>query len=178
MYGRALMTRVILRAMPTAWARALRARGAAFGAAIALCGEGAQPSALGPQFPFAYASPDCAPWDGPAVQVVLTSHAVPASQTRVPPPPSLQLSLYASLPRVIGRSIRIDTGTVNDGRSGAAFWCTGSHACAAATRGSVRIDGLGADSVLRGRYDVTMPTRGRLRGGFDAEWREGPAMCG
>lgn len=76
-------------------------------------------------FPFATATPDCAPGDGPAVSVLLTT--VPQTAEPVPAP-FVRVSLYAALEGVAHRTVRWPTDT----ETGGASWCPAADDCVGA----------------------------------------------
>jgi len=124
-----------------------------------------------PEFPFATASPDCAPWDGPAVGILLTATAdtvLPAAA------PYLHVGLYDTRDRLLRRTIRWPAET----DVGGASWCVEGDDCMAADSGIVWLEALEGDSVLPGRLRLVFPGGAVLDGSFRATWRPRAAMCG
>lgn len=128
----------------------------------------AQPLA---DFPFASATPDCAPWDGPAVAILLT-----ATGDTLPPAtaPYLHVGLYDARDRLLRRTVRWPAETAVGGAS----WCVDGDDCMAADSGLVRLDALEGDSVLPGRLRLVFPGGAVLDGSFRATWRPRQALCG
>lgn len=123
------------------------------------------------EFPHAMARPDCAPWDGPAISILLTL----TTDTADPPAtPFVHVGLYESLDRLLGRTIRWPAET----EVGAASWCHAVSDCVRADSGVVLLDALAGDSVLAGRLRLGFPERGALDGAFRAVWRPTSALCG
>ena len=151
-------------------------RGLACLAALALIACGTEPSDTPsaqplPEFPFATASPDCAPWDGPAVAILLT-----ATGDTLPPAaaPYLHIGLYDTRDRLLRRTIRWPA----DAQVGGASWCVDGDDCMAADSGIVRLEAIESDSVLPGRLRLVFPGGAVLDGSFRAIWRPRLAMCG
>ena len=125
-----------------------------------------------PDFPFATARPDCAPWDGPAVGILLTTTAdtIPSDTT-----PYLYVGLYDTRDRLLRRTISWPAEPVTGGAS----WCVGAGGdCMAADSGQVRLDSIEGDSILAGRLRLVFPGGAVLDGSFRARWRSRAAMCG
>ena len=123
------------------------------------------------EFPFATARPDCAPWDGPAVGILLTTTA-----DTVPPAgaPYLYVGLYDTRDRLLRRTIRWPAEPVEGGAS----WCSDGDHCTPADSGIVRLDALEGDSALAGRLRLVFPGGAVLDGSFRGTWRPRAAMCG
>jgi hypothetical protein len=145
-------------------------------ATLALMACGTEPSETPsaqplPEFPFATASPDCAPWDGPAVAILLT-----ATADTVPPvaAPYLHVGLYDTRDRLLRRTTRWPAET----DVGGASWCVDGDDCMAADSGIVRLEALEGDTVLPGRLRLVFPGGAVLDGSFRATWRPRLAMCG
>ena len=122
-------------------------------------------------FPYAAASLDCAPWDGPAVGIVLTRTADTA---QVPAAPYVRVMLYNSPNRLAGQTI----GWPGDAEVGSATWCVVGDDCVVADSGLVQIETVIGDSVLPGRLRLAFPGGARLDGSFRATWRPRVALCG
>ncbi len=123
------------------------------------------------EFPHATATPDCAPWDGAAVTILLTRNA---DTTEPVAAPFVRVTLYESEDRLVGRTIRWPA----DRDVGGASWCDADDTCVGATAGVVSVDALDGDSVLPGRLRLTFPDRAPLDGAFRAIRRPRLAMCG
>jgi hypothetical protein len=124
-----------------------------------------------PEFPFALASPDCAPWDGPAVAILFTATADTVAPDSAP---YLHVGLYDTRDRLLRRTIRWPAET----DVGGASWCVDGDDCMAADSGVVQLDALEGDSVIPGRLRLVFPGGAVLDGSFRARWRPRAAMCG
>ena len=154
----------------------MRASGAVSASLAALatlaCREPATPPARPlKEFPFATASSDCAPWDGPAVSVLLTPTAQSGESVAAP---FLRVTLYDSRERVARRTIRWP----GDAEVGGASWCRADDDCVAADSGAVRLEVLEGDSVLPGRLRLVFAGHAPLEGSFRAAWRPRVTRCG
>jgi len=101
-----------------------------------------------------FAQPDCAPWDGAAVWIVLTRGTAGARSD------SLELWAYASVADVVGRRSIISPDPRSDGPSGAALYCAAGRPCAPVPAGSFVLDGLDAGGPLVGHFDLELAGAG------------------
>lgn len=148
-------------------------RAAALVLALLACDGGPAEVAPTESWPYAVARPDCAPWDGAATSVYLTT--APLDSDPVSPMPSLRLSVYRDLQGVRGARWTLgDSGP--DGA--AAVFCSGEDACLAATSGWIRFDAGPAAGPLTGAYEVVFPDGVRRAGRFRAPVQEIAALCG
>jgi hypothetical protein len=109
---------------------------------------------------------DCAPWDGPALTVVLTDSA--AATTAVDSA-HMRVSVWRGIAGLTGK--RIDLV-----KEGAASRCSAAGDCTPAMSGWVRFDDV--DTVhVTGRFVVAFADS-TLRGSFDALWQKRTALCG
>lgn len=141
---------------------------------LATC-RGSPPPALPAEplagFPAAQAGPDCAPWDGAAMTILLSAESPHADSIR---PPYLRVSLWKSLDSLAGRTWRWPV----EGSIGAASLCTGEDDCRAATTAIVWLEPVGPDSVIGGRLRLDFADRPTLAGSFRAPWRPRGGRCG
>ena len=129
-------------------------------AAAALAGCSSGPSTL---FANVTGQPACAPNDGPAIQLNVPQAGADGSTLRV--------TVYRSQQEADGKTWSV----APPHEFGIATLCRGGS-CENASSGEVR---FAAGSLgLRGTVDLRFPTRGRLRGVFDAAWLEIAAQCG
>jgi hypothetical protein len=122
-------------------------------------------------FDFAFATPDCAPWDGPAVSILMTgsrADSVDGSGRQ------LRVAVYARSDSVVGRRFRwpADPQVANGTR------CQRSDSCEAAESGEIAFRPTGSDTVLEGTLLLRFPSSDSVYGGFRAEWRSRRVMCG
>jgi hypothetical protein len=141
--------------------------------ALVSCGSG---SALAPGanppggFAYAYASPDCAPWDGRAVEILLTTK--PAAEPEKERP-QLRLAIYPREIEVAGRTYRwpAEPEMASGGR------CAGDS-CQPALAGEIRLQAPRSDSALEGTLMLQFGPNDVVTGRFRAVWRPRRILCG
>ena len=121
--------------------------------------------------PHAVATRTCAPNDGPAVAIYLTTTAV---QTLEPSAPYLRTAVWQPLDGLRGRSWSLASGSTE----GAAWFHSTAMTFEIAIRGNVTVTSVSADNRVEGTMDVTFPRSGRIRGGFKATWVAQTMLCG
>lgn len=129
------------------------------------------------EFPFARAHRECGPADGPAIRIQLSRVEMPPDVREPPAGPYLDLLINGSITEVSGRRFLLDPE--GRGRSGSshAYRCAAPGDCAPARSGTVRLDGLQADSLLTGRYELELDDADRITGSFRARWIQVPLVC-
>ena len=123
-------------------------------------------------FTHATAMGDCAPWDGAAVSILLTTG--PVDSNVQPSAPFLGLAIWKS---------RADLGSTafawpSAEQVGAASYCPTAGSCEAADSGRVQFRATGGDSALVGEFELSFKNRGHLEGGFRATWIQRQVLCG
>ena len=122
------------------------------------------------EFPFASATPECGPADGPAVAIWLTRDTMP----ELPPgSPRVRLYLWHSLSELAGASWAVGGAS----QDGAAEYWDGTGA-STPLHGTVRITAVRADSTVEGEVDLDSGDTFSVRGGFRARWIARVVMCG
>jgi hypothetical protein len=121
-------------------------------------------------FPHATVAQTCAPWDGPALAVVL-SNTAGCAPLKVP---YIQISLWRDLPPKAGQTFSFDIRNSN----GLASRCLKPNECEAATSGSVVFDIVDEGKEARGRYELHFKDGGIEGGSFEAEWCQNRSLCG
>lgn len=125
-------------------------------------------------YPYAYALVDCAPWDGPAVTILLMTRPAPADSLAVTWP-HVSVSVWRSRTTLAGQTF----AWPSDRQVGAATRCTSEAACEAASSGRVTFAPETADTLLRGSVELRFAGADSiLRGAFRASWRRTHVMCG
>lgn len=147
-------------------------------AALAACqGPGSSPSVPAPPegFSFATAAPDCAPWDGPAVTILLSNH--PGSDTAgitESARPLLRVVLYPRGSGVAGQKFHWPA----DPEMAIGQRCPAEGECEGATDGEVSLLPSPADSALEGSLRLHFSDGTTISGGFHATWHPRRMMCG
>ena len=122
-------------------------------------------------YPYAFATPDCAPWDGPAVTVYLLS----APGDSLPPPaPYFQVSLFAGLADVAPLTL----SWPDDARKGSLLHCTAAGSCTPMPSGRVRVAEVSGDSALWLEVRLHTGAGDTIQGGYRATWRPRRIGCG
>jgi hypothetical protein len=121
-------------------------------------------------FPYATVVQTCAPWDGPALAVLLSNTAGCAPLK----PPYIQISLWRDLPPKTGKTFSFDIRNSN----GQASRCLKPNECEAATSGSVVFDIVDEGKRATGSYELHFKDDSIERGSFEALWCESRALCG
>ena len=113
----------------------------------------------------------CAPWDGPAVALFLTERAAVDSY---PSPPYSAITVYRSLPQLLGRRFEVGPDTPNLG-SGQACPATGN--CAPGRGASIAFGGLNPDRTVGVAYRLEVAGRPVLTGRVRARLSPMPRRC-
>ncbi|HOX20208.1 MAG TPA: tryptophan-rich sensory protein [Gemmatimonadales bacterium] len=114
------------------------------------------------------AAADCAPWDGAATSIYLSTSADPSG------PPQLQLVVYLSGEGLPGR--RIELGRQEAG-SGIALHCESASSCTTSSAGVIEFASPAEEGILAGAYRVEFDD-GVVAGTFRATWSRRVALCG
>lgn len=114
----------------------------------------------------------CAPWDGPAVGLYLTT-APPAST--YPDPPYLSITVYKGVPDIQGNSFTVSPGTTN---LGSAMDCPTTSSCVPAELARVSFGMLAGDSTIQVTYRIEFPSDRILVGQVHPRLLPAPGLCG
>lgn len=119
----------------------------------------------------AYATPDCAPWDGQAVTVYLAN----APSDSIPPEsPHLRVSIWKPAADLAYRRFRWPA----DARVGAAFQCASAESCERVNEGWIRFGKLQSDRTWEGHLFLRLPSGDTVHRHFLATWRPVRIGCG
>ena len=113
----------------------------------------------------------CAPWDGPAVALFLTERAAVDSY---PSPPYSAITVYRSLPQLLGRRFEVSPDTPNLG-SGQA--CPAADGCAPVPGATIAFGGLNPDRTVGVTYRLEVAGRPVLTGRTRARLSPIPRRC-
>ena len=119
----------------------------------------------------AWATSDCAPWDGAATSVFMTD--APGDSTTGYP--LLRISVYHAIGSISGARWQVGESRAD---AAAGVLCPAQGTCIGATAGWVDFDAATEAGPLRGRYQLTMPDGSRLIGHFDAPVKQTVVLCG
>lgn len=146
---------------------------------MAACTGQAEPSGPPAGFEYAYAAASCAPWDGPAVSLVLRGAPLAPGDSAIEAGsvPQLRLALYPRAPGISPSGL--NPGTYRwpgDTEVAIGSLCQGGS-CSTGTAGRITLREVGTDGRLRGSTELSLPDAGTIRGTFDAEWRARTMYC-
>jgi hypothetical protein len=113
----------------------------------------------------------CAPWDGPAIEIVLTQTPAACKQ---PSGPYLEIGVWRGLPIHAGQTV-IFSPTSD---TGFATRCTKVGDCNRAESGTIVFERYQDGSGAAGRYELHFKSGDTLKGTFDAKWCHGRVLCG
>jgi hypothetical protein len=124
-----------------------------------------------PGYPYAYAVPDCAPWDGPATTIYLTTSPTDSTDFSYP---QLRLSVYQGHAALPGNSF-VWPG---DRQVGNGIRCVEESGCVAASSGRITFGAAAPDGGIQGTAELRFPDGTSVTGAFHAIWREPRMFCG
>jgi hypothetical protein len=132
-------------------------------------------------FEHAYAAPDCAPWDGYAVSLVLRHTPLPprATEIEMGDDQQLRLAIYPRDSRGAGPS-GIRPGTVQwpaEPQVAGGSLCENDR-CTPIPRGVITIRDADASGNFGGTVALALPDKRVVEGTFRAEWRQRARLCG
>jgi len=113
----------------------------------------------------------CAPWDGPAIAITLTTE--PAQCKRIAGP-YLSLAIWRDLPIHEGQVVKFGPGS----DAGWAALCVKEGDCKPAQSGTIIFDSYQERSGAAGRYELQFKDGETLKGNFTVKWCEERVICG
>lgn len=113
----------------------------------------------------------CAPWDGAAVALFLTERAAVDSY---PAPPYSSITVYRSLPQLLGRRFEVGPDTPNLGSGHA---CPETGACVPVPGASIAFGGLNPDGTIEVTYRLEASGGPVLTGRARARLSPNPRRC-
>jgi hypothetical protein len=116
--------------------------------------------------------PTCAPWDGSATALFLTEQSAVATY---PQPPYWAITIYRSVPDIVGRDFVVSAETQNLGQGQV---CPSVGACYPAPEASVSLSRLNADSTVDVRYRFDLTPDSVITGKARARLYPASGMCG
>jgi hypothetical protein len=113
----------------------------------------------------------CAPWDGPAIVVTLTSEPVQCKQTSGR---YIDIGVWRGLPIHAGQEVKFGPGS----DVGFASSCSKVGDCERAESGTILFDTYDQRSGATGRYELHFKGGKTLNGTFDVKWCQDRVICG
>lgn len=125
----------------------------------------------GASFSYGTMQSSCAPWDGPAVEMRLTTQ--PAECKRVSEP-YISIAVWRGLPIHAGQVVKLGEGS----DAGSAARCTKEGDCKLAQSATVVFDKYQERSDAAGHYELQFKGGETLKGTFAVKWCEERVFCG
>ena len=124
------------------------------------------------KFPYATVGLSCAPWDGPANELHLSTTPLKCRQSDVI---EVTISFWRDLPLHDNQTFSLDPKS----NWGGASYCRGGHQpCERATSGSIHMETISQGKSARGTYELVFPKLGSVQGSFRADWCRMSIRCG
>jgi len=140
-------------------------------AILALTAVAAIASPDGPSFSYGTMQSSCAPWDGPAVEMRLTTE--PAQCKRVTEP-YISIAIWRGLPIHEGQVVKLGEGS----DAGSAARCAKEGDCKLAQSATIVFDRYQEHSSAAGHYELQFKGGEILKGAFAVKWCEERVVCG
>jgi len=149
----------------------MRIRMVAVAVAIAAISVGGVAFCSQSSFAFGLIRGSCAPWDGPAIDLRLTTE--PAECKRASEP-YIDIGIWRGLPIHPGQEVRFAAGS----DAGFASLCTRVGNCQRAESGWIEFETFERGAGSRGRYELHFKDGETMKGSFEAKWCEERVICG
>jgi len=140
-------------------------------AVLALTAIVASAKADGPTFSHGIMQSSCAPWDGPAIAIRLTTE--PAECKKVSGP-FLSIAIWRGLPIHAGQVVNLDAGS----GAGSVARCTKEGDCKLTESATITFDRYQERTNATGHYELQVKGGEILKGSFDVKWCEERVICG
>jgi hypothetical protein len=127
-------------------------------------------SAPGP-FSYGLIQRSCAPWDGAAIGITLTTGPAECKRTSEP---FISIGVWRGLPVKAGQVVKF----APDSDAGFASRCKKEGDCVRAQSGTITFDRYEEGSVASGHYELHFKGEETLSGTFDVKWCHERVMCG
>jgi len=135
------------------------------------CARQAKPAAEPAPYSYAFAMPDCAPWDGPAVVLYLLD----SNSDNVPPAtPHVRVTIWKGAPELAHRTFRWPANP----QPGAAAQCSSADSCEAVIEGQITFGAVDPNRFVEGELNLRFGSGERVRKAFKAAWRPRRIGCG
>jgi len=132
-------------------------------AAIAMAG--------GSSFSYGTMQSSCAPWDGPAIEIRLTTE--PAQCKRVTEP-YISIAIWRGLPVHAGQIVKFGTGS----DAGSVARCAKEGDCKLAQSATIVFNSYQEGASAAGHYELQFKDGEILKGTFAVKWCQERVVCG
>jgi hypothetical protein len=131
------------------------------------------PTSVSSEMPFSYSSirSSCAPWDGPAIEIVLTQKP---AECKEPRGAYIEIGVWRGFPIHAGQTVTFSPTS----DTGFATRCAKADNCKRAESGTIVFERYQDGSGAAGRYELRFKGGETLRGTFDAKWCQLRVFCG
>lgn len=144
---------------------------AVLGAFIAVVGIAITATSAPTAFSHGTIQGSCAPWDGPAIGITLTSEPAQCKRTSEP---FISIGIWRGLPLQSGQVVKFAPGS----DAGYASRCKKEGNCERVQSGTITFDRYEAGSGASGRYELHFKGDETLSGPFEVKWCEERVVCG
>lgn len=138
---------------------------------LALTGMAAIATPAGPSFSYGTMQSSCAPWDGPAIAIMLTTEPAQCKRTTEP---YLSIAIWRGLPIHAGQTVKFGSGS----DAGSAARCAKAGDCKLAQSATIVFDDYQERSGAAGHYELQFKDGENLKGTFAVKWCEERVFCG
>jgi hypothetical protein len=138
---------------------------------VALAAMAAIASPDGPSSSYGTMQSSCAPWDGPAIEMRLTTE--PAQCKRVIEP-YIAIGIWRGLPIHEGQVVKLGSGS----DAGSAGRCAKEGDCKLAESATIVFDKYQERSSAAGHYELQFKGGEIVKGTFAVKWCEERVFCG
>jgi hypothetical protein len=121
-------------------------------------------------FAFGLIRGSCAPWDGPAIDLRLTTE--PAECKRASEP-YIDIGMWRGLPIHAGQEVKFGAGS----DAGFASLCAKVDDCQRAESGWIQFETFEQGTGSRGHYELHFKGVETMKGSFDAKWCQERVIC-
>lgn len=138
--------------------------------ALALLGTGVAAIAGESSLSYGVLQRSCAPWDGPAMEMWLTTEP---TQSKTISGPYVQIGIWRELPLHDGQVLKLGTNS----KAGFASRCAKVGDCERAESATITFESYRQSSVATGRFQLRFEGGKDLNGAFYVKWRESHLLC-
>jgi hypothetical protein len=138
---------------------------------FALAAIAAIASPDGPSFSYGTMQNSCAPWDGPAIEMRLTTEPAQCKQVTEP---YIAIDIWRGLPIHEGQVVKLGSGS----DAGSAARCAKEGDCKLAESATIVFDKYQGHSGAAGHFELQFKGGEILKGTFAVKWCEERVFCG
>ncbi len=140
-------------------------------AVLALTAMAASAKEDGPNFSYGVMQSSCAPWDGPAIVMRLTTEPAECRKLRGA---FFSIAIWRGLPIHAGQTLNFGAGS----DAGSVARCAKEGDCKLAQSASITFDKYQERTSAAGHYEVQFKGGEFLKGTFEVKWCEERVICG